>query len=137
MGITLILAVTGPLVLQEGPPSRDPKVSSCLTLGNESSKETRVLTKPVTTGKGRRAESTRVREPGGPPCHTAAVSGFMLVGLVSKLSLASHLAWPMFGLTQGPSLWPGRLFAKMDSSAKDSGRLTGHMGWCLLPLFEV
>ena len=71
MGITLILAVTGALVLQEGPPSRDPKVSSCLTHGNESSKETHVLTKPGTTGKGRRVESTRVREPGGPPCHTA------------------------------------------------------------------
>ena len=112
MGITLILAVTGALVLQEGPPSRDPKVSSCLTLGNESSKETRVLTKPVTTGKGRRAESTRVRESGGPPCHTAAVSGFMLVGLVSKLSLASHLALPIFGLTRSTSWWHTPFFSQ-------------------------
>ena len=60
------------------------------------------------------------------------------MGLVSRLSLANHLAWPIFGLTQGPSLWPARLSAKMDSSAEESGRLTGHtMGWCLLPLFEV
>ena len=31
------------------------------------------------------------------------VSGFVVMGLVSGLSLASHLAWPIFGLTQGPS----------------------------------
>lgn len=33
------------------------------------------------------------------------VSRFMVMGLVSELSLASHLAWPVFDLTQGPSWW--------------------------------
>ena len=35
------------------------------------------------------------------------------MGLVSGLALASHLAWPIFGLTQGPSWWRVRLSAKM------------------------
>ena len=51
------------------------------------------------------------------------VSGFMVTGLVSGLSLATHLAWPIFGLTQGPSWWQMHLSAKIDFSAKDSGRL--------------
>ena len=47
------------------------------------------------------------------------------MGLVSRLSLANHLAWPVFGLTQGPSRWHAHLPAKMDSSMKESGRLVG------------
>ena len=31
-----------------------------------------------------------------------AVSGVMGMGLVSRFSLASHLAWPVLGLAQGP-----------------------------------
>ena len=65
-----------------------------------------------------------------------AVLGAVVMGLVSRLSLANHLAWPIFGLTQGPSLWREHLSAKMDSSMKDSGRLVRHiMGWCLLSSF--
>ena len=57
-------------------------------------------------------------------------------GVSAWLSLASHLAWSMFVLTQGPSWWQVYLSAEMDSSAKDSGRLTRHfMGWHLLPDF--
>ena len=57
-------------------------------------------------------------------------------GLGSGLSLASHLACPIFVLTQGPSSWRVLLSAKMDSNAKDSGRMAGHiMGWHLLPPF--
>ena len=37
----------------------------------------------------------------------------------------SHLVWPIFSLTQGPSKWHVHLLAKMDSSVKDSGRLVG------------
>ena len=63
------------------------------------------------------------------------------MGLVSGLSLANHLAWSIFGLTQCSS-WlrthlsaKAHLSAKMDSS-EDSGRLVGHiMGWRLLPPF--
>ena len=41
-----------------------PKLGSCLTLRNESSEETHVLTKQeILLGKGTRAESSRVREP--------------------------------------------------------------------------
>ena len=52
-----------------------------------------------------------------------ALSGFMGMGLASRLSLASHLSQPVLGLVQGPSWWCLHLSAKMDSSAKDSGRL--------------
>ena len=44
-----------------------------------------------------------------------AVSGFMVMGLVSKFSLANHL-------TQGPSWWHTHCSAEMDASKKDSGR---------------
>ena len=41
-----------------------PKLGSCLTLRNESSEETHVLTKQeILLGKGARVESRRVREP--------------------------------------------------------------------------
>ena len=52
-----------------------------------------------------------------------AVFGFMGMGLVLGLSLASCLAWPVLGLAQGPSCWWAYLSAKMDSSDKDSWRL--------------
>ena len=55
------------------------------------------------------------------------VSGFMLMRLVSRLSLASNLAWPISGLTQGPSRWHLHLSATMDSSVRVSGRLAGHI----------
>ena len=45
-------------------PFQGPKLGSCLTLGNELSKETHVLTKQeILLGKGARVESSRVREP--------------------------------------------------------------------------
>ena len=63
-----------------------------------------------------------------------AASGCMVMGLVSWWSLASHLVWPIFSLTQGPSWWHSHLSAKMDSHKKDARRLVEHiMGWCLLP----
>ena len=50
-------------------------------------------------------ESRRVREPRGTALPCGSVSGFMVMGLVSGLSLANHLAWLIFGPTQGPSWW--------------------------------
>ena len=45
-------------------PFQGPKVGSCLTLRNELSKETHVLTKQeILLGKGVQVESSRVREP--------------------------------------------------------------------------
>ena len=47
----------------KGDPFQGWKGHSCLTLGNELSKETRVLTKQETLlGRGARAESRQVRE---------------------------------------------------------------------------
>ena len=50
-----------------------------------------------------------------------AVSGFMVIRFISGLCPANYVAWPIFGLTQGPSWWPMHLSAKMDSRMKDSG----------------
>ena len=48
----------------KGGPFPGPELSSCLTLRNELSEETHVLTKQKTLlGRGTRAESSRVREP--------------------------------------------------------------------------
>ena len=45
-------------------PFQGPKLGSCLTLGNELSKETHVLTKQeILLGKGTRVESSRVESP--------------------------------------------------------------------------
>ena len=69
-------------------PFQGPKLSSCLTLGNELSEETHVLTKQeILLGKGTWVESNRVREPRIP---ALPVLGFMVMGLVSGLSLANH-----------------------------------------------
>ena len=64
-------------------------MGSCLTLRNELSKETCVLTKQeILLGKGTSVESSRVRE----PRRTAVPHGlgFMVMGLVPGLSLANH-----------------------------------------------
>ena len=44
----------------------------------------------ILLGKGARAESSRVRDAGEVLCHWLAVSGFRVMGLVSRLSLANH-----------------------------------------------
>ena len=49
---------------RKGDPLQGPKLGSCLTLGNELSEETHVLTKQeILLGKGTQVESSRVREP--------------------------------------------------------------------------
>ena len=49
---------------REGEPFRGLRVCSCLTLGNEMSEETHVLTKQeILLGRGVQAEGSRVREP--------------------------------------------------------------------------
>ena len=48
---------------RKGDPFQGPKLGSCLTLGNELSKETHVLTEQeILLGKGTQVESSRVRE---------------------------------------------------------------------------
>ena len=52
------------MVFQEGGLFQDPKLGSCLTLGNELSEEMHVGTKQeILLGKGARVESSRVRKP--------------------------------------------------------------------------
>ena len=52
-------------VAGRGTPSRAPKLGSCLTLGNELSEETHVLTKQeILLGKGTWVESSRWGNPG-------------------------------------------------------------------------
>ena len=53
------------------------------------------------------------------------------------MSLASHLAWSIFALTEGPSWWRVHRSAKVDSSKKDSGRLVGHGDWSLPSPFNL
>ena len=75
--------------MQEGGPLPGPETGLLSTLGNELSEETHVLTKQeILLGKGTWVESSRVRE----PRKTALPHGlgFMVMGLVSGLSLANH-----------------------------------------------
>ena len=84
----LVLVPVGGL-LQEGGPLPGPETGLLSTLGNELSEETHVLTKQeILLGKGTWVESSRVRE----PRKTALPHGlgFMVMGLVSGLSLANH-----------------------------------------------
>ena len=69
----------------------------------------------ILLGRGAWAESSRVRE----PRRTAmlAVSGFMVMGLVSGLSLANHSDSESFLVAQHRSV-------KMDASERDSGKWT-------------
>ena len=71
---------------RKGDPFQGLKLGSCLTLGNELSEETHVLTKQeILLGKGTRVESSRVREP-----RRTGLLGFVVMGSVSRLSLANH-----------------------------------------------
>ena len=100
-------------------------MGSCLTLGNELSEETHVLRKQeILLGRGTQAESSRVRETGRTALpRGSTVSGFMVMGLVSRLSL------PLI-LTHSPSWWHTHHSTKMDASERDSGRWSDR--WCLL-----
>ena len=112
-------------------PFQGPRVGSCLTLGNELSEETHVLTKRETLlGMSTQVESRKVREPRKDCSATwLAVSGFMVMGLVSGLSLANHSDSGSFLVAHNRS-------AKMDSG-EDSGRLVGPVHWRLLSPFDL
>ena len=59
-----------------------------------------------------------------------AASGFMVMGLLSGLSLAHHPDSGSFLVVPHHS-------AKMDASKEDSWRLVGHMDWHLLSPFNL
>ena len=76
-------------MLQKGGSIQGPRAGSCLTLRNELSEETHALTKQeILLGRGAQVESSRVTEP--LLCHMAQVSHFMVLGLVTGLSLTNH-----------------------------------------------
>ena len=59
-----VLRIRWPKCWRKGYPVQGPKLGFCLTLGNELSKEARVLTKQeILLGKGTWMESSRIREP--------------------------------------------------------------------------
>ena len=78
---------------QDGDPFQSPKVGSCLTLRNELSEDTRVDRARDLVGKGCLGrEQQGKRTQGNCSATRLAVSGFMVTVLVSRLSLANHLA---------------------------------------------
>ena len=102
-------------------------MGSSLTLRNELSKKTYVLTKQETIGK-RRSSGELQGKGTQENCSAAwlAVSGFMVMGLVSGWSLANHSY-------QSLSWWCTHRSAKMDASERDSGTWTDSQ--CLLLAF--
>ena len=105
------------VVLHEGGPFQDPELGSCLTLGNELSDtcaDTRADKARDFIGKGTQEN-----------CSAAwlEVSGFMVMGLVSRWSLANHSNSESFLVAHHRS-------AKMDASVRDSGKWTDTQ--CLL-----
>ena len=110
---------------RKGDPFQGPKLGSCLTLRNELSEETHVLTKQeILLGKGTRVESSRVRE----PRRTALPRGSQSRVLWWRDSFPGGL-WPII-LIQSLSWWCMHRLAKMDASKRDSGKWTDI--WCLL-----
>ena len=89
-----------------------------------------MLTKQeILSGKATRVESSRVREPRSTALpQWLTVLGFMVMGLVSRLSLANHSDSESFLVVHA-------LFSlvQMDAREKDSGRWSDL--WCLLLTF--
>ena len=76
---------------RKGDPFQGPKLGSCLTLGNELSEETHVLTKQdilLERVLGWRAGGKGTQENCSPTW--LAVLGFMVTGFISGWSLANH-----------------------------------------------
>ena len=80
-------------VARRGTPFQSSRMGSCLTLGNELSEETHVLTKPeILLGKGTRVESRRGREPGRTSLPCGCCLGFYGDGISFRVVL-SHSFW--------------------------------------------
>ena len=83
---------------RKGDPFQGPRLGSCLTLRNELSKETHVLTKQGNfLGWGAQAEGSMVKKPRELLCHMACRLSLWWSSLSFRLSLASHLAWNWAG----------------------------------------
>ena len=91
LGCLLIVIIQSLLWLccRTGDPFLGPKLGSCLTLGNEVSEETHVLTnQEILLGQGAWAESSRVREPRRTCCHMACRLGFYGDGISFRVVLS-------------------------------------------------
>ena len=98
-------------------------MGSCLTLGNELSEETYVLTKQkIFGGRDTREDSRREKGSGGVLCHKAHSLGVYGDGVSFRL---------VFGQAFWPRVLPGS--AKMDASEQDSGRRSDT--WCFILTF--
>ena len=100
------------------------RLGSCLTFGNELSEDTGADKARDITGKQHPGEQQQGK--GNQENCSATwleVSGFMGMGLVSRLSLVNCLAWTILGLAHDPSWWCAHLSATMDSGTKDPGML--------------
>ena len=82
--------------------------------------------------RGAQAESSRVMEPKRTALPPGSVSDFMVMGLVSRLSLTNHLACSISGLIQGSSWCHAHLQAKLNSSMSVCGGLARHTFSALL-----
>ena len=115
-----------PVCCRKGDPFQGLKVGSCLTLRNELSKETHLLTKQeILLGRGAQAESSRVKETRRStlPC-----------------GLQSQVLWWMdkfpgcfWSFILSPPWWRTHCSATMDASEKYSGRWLDT--WCHLLTF--
>ena len=105
---------------------------SCLTLRNKLSEKTHVLTngfhgkgcpRGEQQGEGTQENCSAMWLPG---------LGFMVMGLVAGLCLVSHLAWPIFCLTQYPSQLYVHLSAKVKMVKQYYGLESSSSFWCIL-----
>ena len=104
----------------------------CLTQRNKLSEETHLLTEQETLlGRGARAENNRVREPRRTASATwLKVSGFMVMGLASGLSLANQSDAGSFLVHMHA------LFSKDGHQQGGFWEVAGLMGWRLLSPLE-
>ena len=113
---------------RKGDPFQGPRVGSCLTLRNELSKETHMLKARDFIGKerqGRELQGKGTQEDCSVTWFTA--SGFMVMWLISRLSLANHSDSGSFLvlLSQDTFQWGG------------FWEVVGHMDWHLLSPFDL
>ena len=85
------LSLSVSLCCRKADPFQGPKLGSGLTLGNELSKETHLLTKQeILLGKGTRVESSRVREPRRTALLCSSQSRFYGDGISFRLVFGHH-----------------------------------------------
>ena len=124
-------------LLQEGRPHPGSRVGSPLTLGNELSSETHVLTEQETLlGWGARTGSSKSGNPGELLCHEAYSLRFHSDRLDSRLSLPVILLGPYL-VTQGPSWWCRHLSAKRNFSTSWIFPVSFHCSTVVWQLMQV